>query len=196
MQKVDIIYNAIGGPVRLDSCYDLFGAVSKIIPEIHGKEDDIAIHPIYGEVIGNAIVLTKRRGRIVFRVPTTELGEKFSRLFGEVLDIGEARIVLTKPTIRDLVPTSKLFCRNLVIKDCLTQKDIEGGLHKKFEYLKVSSGKIDFVSRPKAKTIAGFRIVGFDIALSGLSDRDSILIQSERIGCHQHMGSSIFINVK
>ena len=193
---VDVSFKVNCNKIAADHAYDLFKAILKKFPIIE-KIDNLAIHSVYGAESGagwkrpeTEIYLSKRT-RFCIRTPK-KYSKKFYSLDGETLNVGEYEMSLSKPTIKELIFTDTLFCRNVVVNNNNSEeeflKEVDSSLFTmNIKVKKMLCGKEHITKTPKKN------LVGKTLLITDLEKQDSIKIQELGIGIGKLFGCGIFL---
>jgi len=72
MPVVDLVFRLHGEKILVDHGYQLYSAISRLIPELH-SDDDIGLHPISGPLAGNRCQLITDRSVLGIRLPSERM---------------------------------------------------------------------------------------------------------------------------
>jgi len=88
---VDLSFHISGvEPLWSDHGYSLYGAISRVLPQIH-EPNEIAVLPISGQQIGGRQMQLTRSSRLTLRVSSTDIASWLG-LAGKTLEIGGAKV--------------------------------------------------------------------------------------------------------
>lgn len=188
--KVDVEFAATGGPVAVDHGYPLFGALSRVLGDLHGA-DWLAVHPLRGTPLGAGKLAIGRAGPpLVLRVHHDRIPDVL-RLSGKTLEVARAKIHVGVSQLRMLRSVSSLVARMVVFKHHLTPETFLTHVIEDLARLGVRADVA--LGRRRIVTIAGDRVVGFGLALHGLSEDDSMRLQRDGLGGRRHFGCGVFV---
>ena len=209
MPKVDIQFPLLGRDIPVDHGYHLFAAVSEIVPEIH-DDRKIGIHSINGRLIGNRLLALTDRSRLSIRIPSDRI-KSLLPLAGQTLVIGGHKIRIGVPSIRALIPKSRLYSRLVIIKGFTQAEEFLKAAERQVTNLGIR-GKLCLIKQfqvactnkeRKAGTrspylrrtirIGDKEIVGFALRVEALTEEESIRLQEEGIGGRRRFGCGLFI---
>jgi len=179
-----------------DHGYCLFGAVSRVIPMVHEK-NELGIHPIRGKQIGNRRMQLSPHSRLTFRIPSEKIHELLP-LTGSSISIGGAELAIGVPQIHPLKPTSSIYSRLVVIKlsntapGRISTDDFVAATWNQLRAHNVSEGITVVPGKRRTLRIKELEIVGYEMLLEGLSPDESIAIQMNGLGGRRHMGCGVF----
>jgi CRISPR-associated endonuclease/helicase Cas3 len=190
---VDLSFRATGGPIPLDHGYALFGALGRVLGDVHGA-DWLAVHPIVGIPRGDGTLgLHPRRGALRLRTRLSSV-PRLLALAGKTIELAGTPLLLGVSTIHALEAHSALYARVVTIKGFLEQLPFVEAVERQLGALDVRA-EID-VGRRRIVTIAGDKVVGFELCLRELAPEASIRIQSVGIGGRRRMGCGVFSQVQ
>lgn len=187
--RVDLEFNLVGTVVPRDHGYALFGAIASVLGDLHGVKW-LAVHPLSGTpTVDGKLALQRRSGGLQVRVEPAYIPRVLA-LAGKTLDIDGHRVQVGVSRIYALRPEPSLSARMVVIKGFQEPEAFVGAVQRQLDILGVKA-EIE-LGRRRVITIAGDKVVGFGVALHGLSDEDSLTVQRAGIGGRQRMGCGIF----
>ena len=192
------LYFPVRGVVPQDHGYALFGALTGVVPILHGSTAVWAPLPLDGmQKRGN---LLRLKGVMTLRVDDS-LIDACKVLTGQCLDLrGHALMVGQGYEVRPLLPSSTLF------SSFVTGKPREGGnripldpgsladmLARRLHVWDVDTSTVALEIGPlKTIQVQGHRIPGYPVTFTDLDDATSLRIQAEGIGGRRHFGAGIF----
>ena len=209
MMHVDLAFNlTTQGVIPADHGYALYGALSRLLPELH-RENGIAIHPIWGRQVGNRQMMLLPWSTLTLRVPDGQIAPLLT-LAGKSLHLGETTLRVGVPEVRALIPASTLRSRLVIVKvkdtkaADLTPDNFNAALRRQLDKLGIppaaeihipphKSG--DHKGHPLRRTlqIKGKQIVGYEVLLQGLTAKESLTLQQQGLGGRRHMGCGVFV---
>ena len=184
-----------GERLPADHGYALYGAISRILPEQH-RTDWLGIELISGIPWDKGLIVLPTKGaKLRLRLPAEKFGAVLP-LAGKRLDLDGYPVRLGIPLARPLTPASSLYSRIVTIKPYTEPADFLAAAQRK---LAANNIKAELqLPRPENArhrriiTIHGKKVVGFSLVALGLSDEDSIKLQTVGIGGRRTMGCGIF----
>jgi CRISPR-associated protein Cas6 len=184
-----------GRQLPADHGYLLYSAITKHVPSLHNTAW-LGIELISGLPWGQGVIsLPARSANLRLRLPVDKLGQVL-RLAGARLEIDGYPIRLGLPVARTLVPASSLYARIVTIKKFTEPEPFLDAAHRQLTQLGVTAAlefPRDGLTRSRRIiTIHGHKVVGFSLAVHGLSDEDSIKLQSVGLGGRRAMGCGMF----
>jgi CRISPR-associated endonuclease/helicase Cas3 len=187
--KIDVAFQTSAqGSIPQDHGYSLLAALSHLDQRFHGA-DWLAIHPIAGQPLGGTMVLRPRVSALRLRVPPDRIPEVLV-LAGKTLVVAGTRLLLGVSQLYMLRPAAQLASRMVTLKGYTEPGPFEERVKKELESRDIKAAVE--VGRRRIVTVAGDKVVGFGLRLSGLSDEDSLAIQYAGIGGRQRFGCGIF----
>lgn len=198
---VDLAFPITPGPVPLDHGYALYSALSHVLPELH-EATWLAVHPLGGRRVGQSTLMLTRGSHVVVRLPSGQI-PLILGLSGQPLRLLNNGFELGAPTIRALRPHSSLFSRRVAIRLTTPPQGPDGKLDLVAFRAAVRSeacrqlaalgvgGQLS-VGVKKELAIKSQKVVAFSIQVDGLSDVESIKLQSNGIGGKRRMGCGVF----
>jgi CRISPR-associated protein Cas6 len=179
--------------IPLDHGYPLYGALSRIVPIIHGHPQ-VGIHPIRGIADGRGyLTLDGGSSTLTLRV-ADELTRDVIKLAGKRIDINGGKVQIGVPSIYALAPHPSLRSRLVTIKGYTEEETFRAGLRAKLEDKELNLLNIPEteIGQRRVFRVHGQTLVGFTVKLFGLSDEDSTKLQEKGLGGRRHLGCGIF----
>ena len=191
---IDFSVKVSGESIPFDHSYALFGALSKIVPEIHGNKS-VGIRRISGYADGDRLWLTDK-SHFVLRVPM-DMVSSLIPLCGKMIQIDGDTIHAGIPSIYSLQPASEVYSPMVAIKSVPDDHfliTVEDQLRR----LGISSFSVsidvDQYGAFKRRTISvkQGKIGGYGVKISDLSEEDSMEIMSKGVGGRRRFGCGLF----
>lgn len=204
---IELCFNVIGSVIGADHAYDLYGAISRRCPALHGYEG-VSIQTITGIPDRQGkIFLSNEKSYLKIRIPYDPgLMSQTLSLSGKRLMIGQYPISLGIPKMFALKPAEILKSRIVIIKGFKEPEPLLEAAKNKLRMIGIDAdalvplnvqGEADRKTIKISKKIKGkeksFTIVGFGLVVSELSPEDSIKLQILGIGGKRRMGCGIFV---
>jgi len=198
MTLVELSFPVTGAALPEDNGYGLFAAISHALGG-HLPEG-VAVASIGGAPLGRWRMRVDRATRLRIRLPADRIGEVL-QLAGKFLDVGGHEIGLGIPQVRALEASPELASRLVTIKGFTEPGPFLEAAGRQLEALGVSGhaaipavpgGPRRGLPQRRVISIKGRRIVGFAVAVGGLSARDSATLLARGLGGRRHMGCGIF----
>ncbi len=195
---IDLAFPVRGRLIPTDHAYQLYGALSRAIPEVHGA-DWIGIHGIAGKRLETGELAIDARGVLRVRVPAERLPTLLA-LTGTTIEIGGHPVEIGAPTVHALTPVATLDSRLVVIR-------LTGGVPKPFDRNVFESrfvtesqrqlvkheirGDLELSGRDSMR-VGGQRVIGYAVRVHGLSPDHSLKLQTVGLGGKRTMGCGLF----
>jgi CRISPR-associated protein Cas6 len=172
-----------GRQLPADHGYALYSAITRQLPELHSASW-LSIELISGVPWRVGIIPADRYGHVL-------------PLAGRRLDLSGHVIRLGIPSARPLLPAPSLYARAVTIKKFTDPEPFLDAARRQLDALSVNATlelPLDEQGRFRRRIlkIHDKTIVGFSLAVHGLSDDDSLLLQSVGIGGRRTMGCGLF----
>jgi len=189
---VDVAFPLRGRSIALDHGYALFGAVSRLVPQLH-QEPIWAIHPVHGKRVGPGVLQLLPGSLLTIRVPTTSIGELLP-LSGHTLDVLGDAVSTGIPRIFPLKPRPALRSRFVTVKSFQEEGSaFVGALKRQLATLGVSETASVVAGTRRVQRVSKHIIVGFPVDIDGLSADESVRLQTSGLGGRRHMGAGVFL---
>ena len=189
MPYVDLAFRLKGSTVPVDHGYALYAALSRILPEIH-EAKVIGVHPIRGIYSGNGELQLSDFSRLVLRLPDEEI-RSYLKLAGKRLEVDERPISVGVPEIRMLLPVASLRARLVTIKGFLNEEEFLEAAKRQLQSFGIAC-EITLGQRGTFR-VKDKQVVGFEIAVVGLTAEDSVKLQENGLGGRRKMGCGVFV---
>jgi CRISPR-associated protein Cas6 len=183
-----------GQKLPADHGYLLYSAISELKPELH-ETGWLAVEMISGMPFDKRLITLPRNAELRLRIPADKFGEVIA-LAGKRLEIEGHTIRLGIPMARPLLPSAKLYSRIVTIRGFMEVPEFLEAATRQLNEMEITA-KLDFPQEDRSRfrrilTVKDKKIVGFSLVAHGLSDEDSIKLQSHGIGGRRSMGCGIF----
>jgi CRISPR-associated protein Cas6 len=189
---LDIAFPIVSkGIIPCDHNYILYASISKIIPSIH-EADDTGIHSINGFYTGNGEIQFNAKSQLVFRTNVSRIPELLP-LAGTQLNLGGCTVLLGVPRLFTLTYHSSLWSRIVSIKGFMEPSIFLEAIHRQLEILGIDPSIQVKIGKLRTLIIKDKKVVGFQVSLDGLNEKDSIQIQSIGLGGRRKMCCGLFI---
>lgn len=193
---VVVSFPAQGRQLPADHGYALYSAIARQLPALHGASW-LGLELLSGVPWRAGLVALPTRGaQLRLRIPAERYGDVLP-LAGKRLDIAGNTLRLGIPFARQLQPAASLYARCVTIKNHTEAEPFLDAARLQLESLGLDAAlelPLDEQGRYRRRvvTIRDKRVVGFSLAAHGLSDEDSIRLQSVGLGGRRAMGCGIF----
>jgi len=193
-RNITVQFPVQGQKLPADHGYLLYSAISGLKPELH-EAGWLAIEMISGMPFDKGLIALPRNAELRLRIPADKFGEVIA-LAGKRLEIEGHTIRLGIPTARPLLPSAKLYSRIVTIRGFMEVPEFLEAANRQLNEMEITA-KLDFPQEDRSRfrrilTVKDKKIVGFSLVARGLSDEDSIKLQSHGIGGRRAMGCGIF----
>ena len=184
-----------GRHLPADHGFSLYSAITRRLRSLHGVSW-LGIELINGIPWDKGVVALPTRGAALrLRLPVDKLPQVLP-LAGARLQLEGHALRLGVPVARPLIPASSLYARIVSIKPFTELEPFLAAAQRQLAQLGVA-GTLEpprdgHTRDRRIVTIHGRKIVGFSLAVHGLSDVDSIKLQAHGIGGRRSMGCGLF----
>ena len=192
---ITVSFPAQGKQLPADHGYLLYAAITKHVLSLHSAPW-LGVELISGVPWDRGVIaLPTRNGSLRLRLPADKLAQVLP-LAGARLELDGYTLRLGLPVARPLVPASSLYARIVTIKKFTEPEPFLGAARRQLAQLDIT-GTLELphdggTRSRRIITIHGRKVVGFSLAAHGLSDADSIKLQSVGIGGRRAMGCGMF----
>ncbi len=193
-RDITVQFPVQGEKLPADHGYLLYSAISQIKPELH-ETNWLAVEMISGMPFDKGLITLPRNAELRLRIPADRFGELIP-LAGKRLEIDGHQIRLGIPTARPLLPAAKLYSRIVTIRGFMEVPEFLEAANRQLTEMEIIA-KLELPAEDRSRfrrilTVKDKKIVGFSLVAHGLSDEDSIKLQSHGIGGRRAMGCGIF----
>jgi CRISPR-associated protein Cas6 len=192
--RIDVAFPLAGERVPVDHGYALFGAMSRVLGnELHNARW-LSVFPIRGVYRGDGTIgLAKHNVALRLRVEPAMI-PKVLALAGKELELDGHRVLVGVSRVFALDPSPALHARVVVIKKFMEEPGFRDAVARQLEGIGVKA-TVE-VERRRVISVAGDKVVGFGVTLRGLTDADSLTVQSAGIGGRQRFGCGVFLPMR
>lgn len=179
--------------------YPLYSALKNKIPWI-GECATASMSTIAGIKNGKGFIETQEFSKFKIRTPLSKANSLYA-LAGQSLSVGQGEIALGIPTIAPIAPKSTLKARIVVIhlfpREVIPAPDRFLAAATRQLKEKEIKGKISIVLQKgaldnKVMIIKDRKIPGYGVQVKGLSEEDSLKLQTFGLGGKRKMGAGFF----
>lgn len=193
---VDAAFPARGTSIPIDHGYALFSALSRQLPILHSRRQ-WAVHPVLGEYRGEGVLALTSQSAIKLRLPADDLAQILT-MGGCTLDVRGQTVQLGFPKIFPIATKPHLKARLVVIKNASgTPEQFADAVTRQLALMSdlgQPSESIEIHPGPRrVLRIKNTPIVGYALALTGLSAQASLVVQCRGLGGRRHMGAGVFV---
>lgn len=182
-----------GKEIDTDHSESLYGAISAIAPAIH-QQDQIAISRIFGErALGKRLRLS-RKSYFFVQCDASQIPMVLP-LAGKAVQLRNDHIRFGVPQLMMIRPAGTLFCRLFVMRNAIDEEKAVSNLRSKLlDLLGEESAHLDITPlRRRIVRIHGKKITGFGIRIAGLTDEQSVIVQSQPLSGRRKYGCGLFV---
>ncbi len=194
--SAEVTFDLTGKTLAIDHAYELYSALCRWQPLLH-ELAGIAIQTITGTYTSCSELSVNPASRLRIRLPIAQVS-LLGRLFGKSLIVGDHKIRLGVPEIYALRPAHELYARMVTIRNFQEPESFLLAAQRQLQQLNIE-GKLSITRRDngelrrKTLRIKQYTIVGFGVEVTGLSDENSLKLQSYGIGGRRKLGAGIFL---
>ncbi len=187
--RVDVAFPLAGERVPLDHGYALFGALCRVLGDLHGA-DWLAVHPLRGvDRRDGTLGLQPHNLALRLRIEPAAI-PKILPIAGKELDIDGRRVLVGISRVFALEPSPALTTRMVVIKKFMEEAGFRDAVERHLGELGVRAEVA--LGRRRVLNVAGDTVVGFGVTLRGMSDEHSLTVQHAGLGGRQRFGCGVF----
>jgi len=191
---VDVAFSLKGKSLPLDHGYGLFGAVSRVLPAVH-EQPGWGLFPVHGKRTGPGVLSLLPSSMLTLRIPASRIGDVLG-LFGKTLEVDGQAVVVGIPRVFPLQSRPALQSRFVTIKKFHeSPEEFAAAVRRQLSATGVSDKAAVAIGPRRVIKVASHTIVGFPVALDGLSPDESLRVQGEGLGGRRHMGAGLFLPV-
>lgn len=203
MPMIDLAFQLQGTTIPQDHGYALFGALSRIVPAIHGNKR-IGVHPIRGIHTAPGRLTLVPGSRLRLRLPSEEIAP-YLALAGSSLDLDGSRLRVGVPRAETLVPAPNLTSRLVIYPRITDPEQVLDSARKQLDYHQIAAQPALIPSTdPRSEgqptrrvlRIKGRKIIGYAIQVIGLTAEESIKLQEVGLGGRRRFGCGVFVPTK
>jgi CRISPR-associated protein Cas6 len=189
---IDLAFQvASQSPLCSDHGYQLFGAIARLLPQVH-EANDIAVLPISGQQMGDRKIQIGKSSRLTLRVAASDIAT-WLPLAGKTIEVAGAKLQIGVPEIRSLIPATALRSRLVTTKNCQDKARFELELRRQMTALGVSEQAMFTIGKRRTIRIRDKEVVGYEVIIDGLTADESLAIQTAGLGGRRHMGCGVFV---
>jgi len=186
---IDVVFDLDGSTVPEGYPFALWSELVRCLPWLK-DEVNAGILPLRGSASGEHTLLSKRT-KLVLRV-STERADQTAQLSGQLLNIGESKLLVGQGKKRQLQATTTLHAH--LVESTLGEIEFLADMKQKLQAINISCNLIC----DKHRKIKGMKqtLSGFGLVLHDLKPAASLQIQSIGLGGARHFGCGIFVPFK
>ena len=203
---VDLAFSIQCRQLPVDHLHALSTALEKALPGL--REDRIGIHEIHiaGSQNGwerpdpelGQYLMPSRRTRLSIRVPKTRVAEITDRLQSVVLDIDGCELALGPVREKPISGHDTLYARHVLMQSAAEEQDENLFLERMARELEEKDIQVKKALCGKTSQIAtdDDPLITRSLMIADLSPSESVKLQQEGLGEHQHLGCGLFLPMK
>jgi len=203
---VDLAFSIQCRQLPVDHLHALSTALQDALPDM--RKAGIGLHEVHiaGSQNGwerpdpesGQYLMPSRRTRLSIRVPRDQAEEITRRLQGLTLDIDGCKLTLGSPREKPIGTHDTLYARHVLMQDTVEKEDENLFLERMARELKNKGIQVKKALCGKTSKIGtdGEPLCTRSLMIADLSPADSIRLQQEGLGEHQHLGCGIFLPMK
>ncbi len=185
---MELAFRLAGKLAPRDHGYALFGAICRILGDLHGVRW-LSVLPLSGTPVpGNQLALDAHRGLRV-RVEPGEI-PRVLPLAGKRLELDGHALQVGVSAIYPLQPASELRARLVTIKGFMEPEPFREAVLRQLSAMEVAA-RVE-VGRRRVISVNGDTVVGFGVTLHEVEEDASLRVQYAGVGGKQRMGCGIF----
>ncbi len=185
---VDIAFGFTAPLLPANYEWPLYREVARMAPWIR-EFSGAGIHPMRGPRNADGSTLVPRRAKLVIRLPHDRLCAA-SALEGAALRIGEVDVTLTRATVRKLSPAPTLYAPR-VATGVEEERAFSAVIERELAALGIARRFI--CGRRESIRLDGASVATFGVAVHGLSEAESLLLQDAGLGLGRAIGCGLLV---
>jgi len=186
---VELSSRLVGHCIPVDHGYALYAAISRHVPEIHDARE-IGVQPIRGIYGGDGLLYMAPFSRLTLRLPDDQLRD-YLKLAGKTLDVKGYPLRIGVPEARMLLPIASLRSRLVTIKGFLDKGPFLDAADRQLQSMGIR-GEV-LLGERRTFRVKDKQVVGFEVAITGLTAEESLTLQEKGLGGRRRMGCGIFV---
>jgi CRISPR-associated protein Cas6 len=199
MPVIDLAFELRGTSIPLDYGYDLFAALCRVVPGLHG-DPRVGVHPIRGIRLEPRRLTLVPQSRLRLRLPSEEIAT-YLALAGTRLELDGNFLSVGIPRVELLRPAANLVSRLVTIGHHLDPELFVASARAQLARLGVAaelglvpSSDPDRPDQPVRRVIRikGRKIIGYAVCVTGLTAEESLTVQENGLGSRRRMGCGVF----
>lgn len=190
VEHVDLSFRLLGRTIPVDHGYALYAAMSRLVPEIHSARE-IGVQPIRGTYGGRGRLHLIPFSRLVLRLPVDQI-RRYLKLAGKTLDVEGHTLRVGVPDARALLPVASLRARIVTIKGFMQEGPFLEAVKRQLQSLHIA-GEV-LLGERRTFRVKDKQVVGFEVAVTGLTAEESLTLQERGLGGRRRMGCGVFVS--
>jgi CRISPR-associated protein Cas6 len=202
MPVVNVFFPVLGTTLPTDHGYELYAALSRLVPALHEGGRPLLVGPVLGAYAGRGLLqLDRGRSRLRFRLPAEDI-PLLLPLAGKSLDVAGHALRLGVPQVQALVPAPSLTARLVTFKHSTDPARFLAVARQKLAALGVTGepaiplvrdGPRRGEPRRRVLRIKTRRVIGYAMHVTALTAADSLTLQEHGLGGRRRMGCGFFV---
>lgn len=185
---IDLWIPFSGRSLPSDHGYAMFGALCRVLPELHDAPW-WGLHTVRGQRTGQGAIVVGPGARLGLRLPAEKIPVVLP-LAGQTLSLDGHRITLGPPSVAAILPAEAVSTRIATIKGALERDEFRVACERQLARMDVRAELQ--VGLRKVVRVGGRTVVGFSCRVSGLSGDASLALQIAGLGGRRRFGCGVF----
>lgn len=206
MNYLEVQFALRGRTLPADHGYLLYSALKKTVLQEKDLSPDVLLSSIPGVRDRDGMIYLNRSSRLRLRCPADQVQSWYRQLQNAVLDVQGHLVRLVQPRLSLPQPSEMLKARLVTFKlEAIDHNEVPRyfleSCQKALERFEIkarpfidSNAEGDLARR--TLRIKNKHIVGYGVIVEGLSDEDSIKLQTQGLGGRKHFGCGWFYPIK
>jgi len=200
MPTIDLAFELSATEIPLDYGYALFGAISRVVPSVHGDRR-IGVHPIRGLKLARGRLTLLPESKLRLRLPSEEIAA-YLPLAGAVLELDGTRLRVGIPRAEPLIPAPILGSRLVTIGHRKEPEEFLDSVNRQLTGLGILAAATFPPSTDPTRSaepprrilrVKDRKIIGYAVRVTGLTAEESLLLQERGLGSRRRMGCGVFV---
>jgi CRISPR-associated endonuclease/helicase Cas3 len=179
----------VGRTLPADHGYALYSALCGAVPELH-EARWWGLHTVRGKRDGQGAILIGRHARLGLRLPANRITQVLP-LAGETIEVGGHPLRLHAPLVSPLVSHCALSARAVTVKGYMEPEPFAEVVAQQLGQRGIRA-TIEVGSR-KVVQIAGRKVVGFSLRLTGLTETQALPLMENGLGGRRRFGCGLMM---
>jgi len=186
---IELSFRLLGRTIPVDHGYALYAALSRVVPELHDAQE-IGIQPIRGIYAGGGVLHLAPFSCLAIRLPQDQI-RPVLKLAGKTVDVGGHALHIGVPNARALLSVANLRARLVTIKGFLEAESFADAAKRQLNSLGIMGDFLLGIRR--TLRVKDKQVVGFEVAVTGLTAEESLILQERGLGGRRRMGCGVFV---
>jgi CRISPR-associated protein Cas6 len=189
MPYIDLAFRLNGTTIPVDHGYALYAALSRIAPEMHDARG-LGVQPIRGVYGGDGKLHLNTSSRLILRLPDEQI-RTYLKIAGKKLEVDGQILRVGVPEVRMLRPVASLRARLVTIKGFMEAAAFLEAAKRQLQTLDVAGEAV--LGERRTFRVKEKQVVGFELAVTGLTAEESLTLQEHGLGGRRRMGCGVFV---